>query len=144
MWSLGCLFYVLLTSRAPFQHIDEIRHADLMINRPIVSQLSPTCADLLNRMLDPNPLQRITLVDLGNHPFWTMPVMPLPMCPMTTLPQSQYKQPFAPQQVNFAPPTQFAQPTHTYASPTHYIPPSYTPPYVYGPSSDGSEGSVLV
>ena len=115
-----------------------------MINRPIVSQLSPTCADLLNRMLDPNPLQRISLVDLGNHPFWTMPIMPLPICPMPTLPQGQYKQPFGQPQVTFAPPTQFAQPTRTYASPNQYIPPSYTPPYVYGPSSDGSEGSVLV
>lgn len=140
---MGCLFYVLLTSRAPFQHIDEIRHADLMINRPIVSQLSPTCADLLNRMLDPNPLQRISLVDLGNHPFWTVPVMS-PMFSMPSLPQGQYKQPFGSPQVTFAPSSQFAQAAHTYASPTHYIPPSYTPPYFYGPSSDGSEGSVLV
>ena len=142
---MGCLFYVLLTSRAPFQHVDEIRHAALMINRPIISQLSPTCADLLNRMLDPNPLQRISLVDLGNHPFWTMPIIPLPIYPMPSLPQGQYKQPFsAPQATTYAQPTQFTQLPNTYASPTQYLPPSYTPPYVYGPSSDGSEGSVLV
>ena len=95
-------------------------------------------------MLDPNPLQRISLVDLGNHPFWTMPVMPLPICPMPSIPHGPYKQPFNPAQGNYAPPTQFTQHPNAYASPTQYIPPSFTPPYVYGPSSDGSEGSVLV
>ena len=105
-----------------------------MIKRPIVSQLSPLCADLLNKMLSPNPLQRIGLVELGQHPFWNTSIF-TPLCPLLSHPYGQSLV-----QQTYGSPTQFI--------PQTYTPPSLSPPVPYSdgsePGSDGSDGSVFV
>ena len=66
MWALGCCLYIILTGLVPFSSAAQaIRSRYSSPNRP----LSPSCIDLLDRMLEKDPRQRITIQELQRHPW---------------------------------------------------------------------------
>jgi serine/threonine protein kinase len=66
MWALGCCLYIILTGLVPFSSAAQaIRSRFSTPNRP----LSPMCMNLLERMLEKDPKQRISIQELVTHPW---------------------------------------------------------------------------
>lgn len=66
MWALGCCLYIILTGLVPFSSAAQaIRGRFASPNRP----LSPSCTDLLERMLEKDPKLRISIQELVVHPW---------------------------------------------------------------------------
>mmetsp|Transcript_8615 Transcript_8615/g.12774 ORF Transcript_8615/g.12774 Transcript_8615/m.12774 type:complete len:520 (+) Transcript_8615:2369-3928(+) len=70
VWSLGIVFFEMLTGEAPFRakRKEEIPRAQKEL-KPLPSNLSALCQDLLQKMLTYNSKQRISLDELFEHPF---------------------------------------------------------------------------
>jgi len=67
VWSMGILMYMLLCEgEHPFGDANNVVNKPLIINR----QCSLECNDLLYRMLDKNPSNRITIDEVYNHPWF--------------------------------------------------------------------------
>lgn len=72
VWSSGVILYALLTARLPFDD-DYIPHLFSKIKRgkyKMPSFLSGTCQDLIRQMLNVDPLKRITIPEIKNHPWF--------------------------------------------------------------------------
>jgi serine/threonine protein kinase len=73
MWSLGCIMYALLTATRPFDTDDEYELYDMIIHgevdygTPEMEPVSALAKDLMNQMLQADPLQRISVDDALNH-----------------------------------------------------------------------------
>ena len=77
LWSVGCILYQMLTRRTPYTtratpHFDkdllyQIRSKALDIPEGIA--LSPACQQLLQGLLQPDPIMRISYKDFFRHPF---------------------------------------------------------------------------
>jgi len=69
---MGVVLYALLTGALPFDEsnlpslFQKIREAKL--NLPVY--LSATAKDLITRMMRPNPLERATIAEIKNHPWY--------------------------------------------------------------------------
>lgn len=81
VWSCGVMLYVMLTAQFPFRRTGDaattgIRRMQLMFERimvadyPPVSHISEECRDLLERILTPSPLKRITVAGIMAHPWF--------------------------------------------------------------------------
>jgi len=78
IWSLGVIFYVMLTGRTLIpmdlksREIEELLRDEARIQREIktyTSDLSPECQNLLGEMLKHNPKKRITAQEALQHPL---------------------------------------------------------------------------
>jgi len=75
LWSAGVIIYRTLTSKHLFQKMPELLQLTnpnfhlFNPNTPDIQSLSPQCKDLLTRLLQDNPLERIDWDSFCNHPF---------------------------------------------------------------------------
>jgi len=70
IWSLGVILYVMIATKYPF----EKGYTDnALIIFPEIFNLFPHLQNLVSRMLQPDPVQRITLQEILSHPFMTAP-----------------------------------------------------------------------
>ena len=74
IWSLGILLFELLMGYSPFRSKKEKNimikiknHIDLKFDKN--KKLSKDCKDLINKLLDMNPLNRLKIKDIFVHPF---------------------------------------------------------------------------
>eukprot|EP01099_Mayorella_cantabrigiensis_P004741 TRINITY_DN3611_c0_g1_i1.p1 TRINITY_DN3611_c0_g1~~TRINITY_DN3611_c0_g1_i1.p1 ORF type:complete len:268 (-),score=56.71 TRINITY_DN3611_c0_g1_i1:206-1009(-) len=67
VWSLGVTVFVMVTGHFPFQEEDLMSRQEVF-QKP--AKITPSCADLLSRMLEKNPKKRITLSEAENHPWF--------------------------------------------------------------------------
>ena len=71
-WSLGWVLYELATKTPPFtaQGLNELIHKIVHSDLKKVDGFSDTFYDLLTKLLEKDPLQRISWEQLRKHPFW--------------------------------------------------------------------------
>lgn len=73
VWGLGCMMYTLLVGKPPF----DTNGVKLTLTRVVMSDftlpsyLSAEAKDLLSRLLQKNPKERIHIDDVVKHPFMT-------------------------------------------------------------------------
>ena len=73
VWSLGILLYELIMGHSPFRSkkdrniVIKIKMHDLVFDKN--KNLSKECIDLIKGLLDSNPLTRLRLKDIFEHPF---------------------------------------------------------------------------
>jgi len=73
LWSFGCIMYALLSGSLPFDHESQketIRmtlESKLEFDLPSWNQVSDTCKDLIQSLLEKDPNKRITLDDALVH-----------------------------------------------------------------------------
>ncbi|EEB09289.1 CAMK/CAMKL/GIN4 protein kinase Cdr1 [Schizosaccharomyces japonicus yFS275] len=71
VWSCGVILYALLSSSLPFDDtsVAGVFHRIIMGRYVLPAHLSPYAKDLLKRMLTVDPLERITIPEIWQHPF---------------------------------------------------------------------------
>ncbi|CAH0475841.1 unnamed protein product [Peronospora belbahrii] len=80
IWAVGIVFYIFLYGRLPFSSgstqelFDEIMRAEIILPGPEKSgrqlPLCPEGKDLLHRLLEKDPKQRISIADALSHPWF--------------------------------------------------------------------------
>ena len=84
VWSAGVVLYILLTAAYPFGRSEDDglradRRLHAMLQRTLdadwprtelAALVSPSCLDVLDRMLTLDPAVRATLADVQRHPWW--------------------------------------------------------------------------
>ncbi|OAF70899.1 hypothetical protein A3Q56_01298 [Intoshia linei] len=91
-WSLGCILYTLLIGKPPFEtpNIKEtyakIKHNDYDIPK---TKVSTSAANLIRRLLDPNPRSRPSMREVLKDPFFKSGYMPdgLPQSALSVAPR---------------------------------------------------------
>lgn len=74
VWGLGCMLYTLLVGSPPFhtQHIKTTLNKVINADYKIPSELSREAQDLLQKLLCKDPIKRISLKGIMEHPFLNM------------------------------------------------------------------------
>ncbi|OXB55493.1 hypothetical protein ASZ78_016464 [Callipepla squamata] len=92
LWSVGVILYEALFGRPPFAsrsfaELEEKIRSDRAIELPSRPPLSPDCRDLLQRLLERDPMKRISFEEFFSHPFVDMEHVPGPesFCKATNL-----------------------------------------------------------
>ena len=78
VWSLGCMLYTLLVGRPPFD-TDGVKSTLTRVvisNYTVPSYLSIEAKDLIDKLLQKNPNERMKLEDVLSHPFMTKNTSP--------------------------------------------------------------------
>ena len=76
MWSLGVLFYLMVSGHFPFKGISrddlfcQIKSKPLKFDYRAFNRISSDCKDLLKQLLIKDPSKRITVNQALNHPFF--------------------------------------------------------------------------
>jgi serine/threonine-protein kinase ULK/ATG1 len=75
LWSIGTILYELLVGKPPFtganhmQLLRNIERGEARLPEAVAGRLSPACKGLLGRLLQRNPVERITFEEFFQHPF---------------------------------------------------------------------------
>jgi len=76
LWNSGIVLYVLLCGHFPFSHPDIEGLFDLITDSPVTLPecycLSDEVKDLIQKLLSKDPLDRITLEEVFNHPWFSL------------------------------------------------------------------------
>ncbi|ORX41492.1 Pkinase-domain-containing protein [Piromyces finnis] len=72
IWSIGCLFVTLLTGKPPFEckEIPKTLEKVINVSYEIPSYISVTAADLIDKLLQKDPVKRISLDKILDHLFF--------------------------------------------------------------------------
>jgi serine/threonine protein kinase len=72
VWSIGVLLYVLVCGKFPWYDLDMLILFQKIQKEPLVLpvHLSDSLKDLLSKLLDKDPLHRITIPNIINHPWY--------------------------------------------------------------------------
>ena len=75
-WACGVMMYILLSNVAPFpgdneeEIFDNILSKEINVDIPELKSISNNCKDLIKKLCDKNPKQRIKSEEALNHPFF--------------------------------------------------------------------------
>ncbi|CAL9083187.1 unnamed protein product [Musa acuminata var. zebrina] len=74
LWSVGVIFYQLVTGKTPFTANNQIELLQNIVNAkqlcfPSHHNLSSDCMDLCQKLLHPNAVERLTFEEFFNHQF---------------------------------------------------------------------------
>ncbi|GFY44634.1 hypothetical protein TNIN_65271, partial [Trichonephila inaurata madagascariensis] len=68
IWSLGCVLYVMVTGNMPFDESNVMKMVEDQLNKaisyPTSFQLSESLITLIDRMLEPDILSRLTIIEV--------------------------------------------------------------------------------
>ena len=74
LWSLGCIYYALITGTPPFecptvqQTLLRVKEGEFVMPKYVGEQ----AGDLIKKLLNPDPIKRVNIVDVLRHPFITI------------------------------------------------------------------------
>jgi len=72
VWSMGVILFAMVCGQLPFdddsmsQLFNKIKEGKFYMP----NYISPDVKDLINRMLQPNPIKRITMQEIKHHPWY--------------------------------------------------------------------------
>lgn len=75
LWSVGTIFFELLVGKPPFnganhmQLLHSIERSEAKLPDHVAARLSEPCKSLLMRLLQRNPVRRISFEEFFTHPF---------------------------------------------------------------------------
>lgn len=76
VWAMGVLLYLLVTGQYPFEDPRQPQNVVATLQniaagrmRPLPSHISKDCKQLIASMLNQNPMKRITLQEISEHPW---------------------------------------------------------------------------
>lgn len=75
LWSIGTILYELLVGKPPFtganhmQLLRNIERGEARLPEAVGARLSPACRGLLGRLLQRNPVERLSFEEFFTHPF---------------------------------------------------------------------------
>ena len=77
-WALGCILYAFATGNPPFEGktVKETLKKVQKLDFQLPSNVSPSLKDLLQRLINPDPVARFDMKSVLQHPFFTGQCLP--------------------------------------------------------------------